>query len=161
VAVIESFEDVQAWQSARELRGHVYRLTRSKPFALDFALVHQIRRAAISIGSNIAEGFDRAGNREFMQFLAIAKGSVAEVKDQLYCALDEKYVTQAEFDQIYSLADRTSRLIGGFMSYLRTSDVTGSKFATTRAPHNPKPKTQNPKPETRSPKPETQNPKPL
>jgi len=145
MAKIERFEDIEAWQKARELRRTVYRFTRTKPFAVDFALVGQIRRAAISAGSNIAEGFERGGNREFIQFLAQAKGSAGEIKDQLYCALDEAYITQPQFDQAYQLADATSRLIGGFMSYLRPAEATGHKFATG-ATANSKPKTQNSKP---------------
>jgi hypothetical protein len=81
VATIGKFEDIEAWPSARRLRQAVYRLTRAQPFAADFALVDQIRRAAISPGSNIAESFERGGNREFIQFLSVAKGSVVEIKD--------------------------------------------------------------------------------
>jgi four helix bundle protein len=146
MATIERFEDIEAWQSARKLRQAVYRLTRGKLFALDFALVNQIRRAAISGGSNIAEGFERGGNREFIQFLSTAKGSVGEIKDQLYCAIDESYITQQQFDETYRLAESTSRLIGGFMTYLRNAEITGHKYDTASARMNPKPKTQNPKP---------------
>ena len=163
MATIERFEDIEAWQTARTLRRTVYRLTRSKPFSSDFALVDQIRRAAISPGSNIAEGFERGGNREFIQFLSNAKGSVGEIKDQLYCALDENYITQAQFDETYRLAESTSRLIGGFMTYLRKAELTGHKFDTS-ARVNPKLKTQNSEPAcapTRmNPKPKTQNPEP-
>ena len=128
MATIERFEDIEAWQSARKLRQAVYLLTRAKPFASDFALADQIRRAAISGGSKIAEGFERGGNREFIQFLSNSKGSVGEIKDQLCCALDECYITQVQFDEVYRLADSSSRLIGGFMSYLRRSDLVGHKF---------------------------------
>jgi four helix bundle protein len=128
MATIERFEDIQAWQSARELRRQIYRLTRSMPYASDFTLVDQIRRSAISPGSNIAEGFERGGNRELIHFLANAKGSAGEVKDQLYCALDERYITRHEFDETYHLADMTSRLTGGFMTYLRKSGFRGYKF---------------------------------
>jgi four helix bundle protein len=146
MATIERFEDVEAWQAARKLRPAVYRLTRQTGFAGDFALVNQIRRAAISGGSNIAEGFERGGNREFIQFLSTAKGSVGEIKDQLYCALDESYISQQQFDETYRLAESASRLIGGFMTYLRTAELTGHKYDTVSARVNPKPKTQNPKP---------------
>jgi four helix bundle protein len=128
MATIKRFEDIEAWKSARELRRTVYRLTRDKRFAADFALVGQIRRAAISSGSNIAEGFERGGNREFIQFLSNSKGSAGEIKEQLYCALDEDYITQDQFDLTYRLADGTSRLIGGFMTYLRKSEIKGHKF---------------------------------
>lgn len=146
MATIERFEEIEAWQSARKLRQAVYRLTRGKSFTTDFALVNQIRRAAISPGSNIAEGFERGGNREFIQFLSHAKGSVGEIKDQLYCALDENYITQPQFDETYRLAESTSRLIGGFMTYLRKTELTGHKFDAAPARVNPKPKTQNSKP---------------
>jgi four helix bundle protein len=146
MATIERFEDLQAWQSARKLRQSVYRLSRERPFSRDYALVDQIRRAAISGGSNIAEGFERGGNREFFQFLSTAKGSIGEIKDQLYCALDEVYISQQQFEDTYAVAESTSRLIGGFMTYLRQSDVTGHKFDTTVGRSNSKPKTQNPKP---------------
>ncbi len=92
------FEDLECWQAARTFRREVYRLSRLPDFSHDYALVDQIRCAAISIGSNIAEGFERGGNRELIQFLSQAKGSAGETKDQLYVALDEAYVTQEQFD---------------------------------------------------------------
>jgi four helix bundle protein len=141
MASIERFEDIEAWQSARQLRRAVYALSRSKAFSSDFALVDQIRRAAISPGSNIAEGFERGGNREFIQYLSIAKGSLAEIKDQLYCALDEGYITQEQFDETYRLADTTSRLVGGFMSYLKNAAFSGPKFDRQSSPVDSKPKT--------------------
>jgi four helix bundle protein len=146
VSSIERFEDIQAWQSARELRRAVYGLTRSKPFSADFALVDKIRRAAISVSSNIAEGFERGGNRELIQFLATAKGPAGEIKDQLTCALDEGYITVIQFDEIYRLAEKTSRAVGAFMTYLRNSEITGHKFDTYSTRANPKLKTQNSKP---------------
>lgn len=151
MAKIESFEDLECWQTARMFRHEVYRLSRSPEFSRDYALVSQIRRAAISIGSNIAEGFERGGNREFIQFLSQAKGSAGEAKDQLYVALDEGYVTQEQFDQAYGLGDAASRRIGGFMSYLRKASVTGYKFDTVSTRANPKLKTQNAKPQGGTP----------
>ncbi len=143
MATIQRFEDIEAWQSARLLRQSIYQLTRGKLFADDFALVNQIRRAAISGGSNIAEGFERGGNREFIQFLSTAKGSVGEIKDQLYCAFDETYISERQFADTYALAESTSRLIGGFMTYLRSTTVSGYKFDTSLRRPNPKPTTQN------------------
>lgn len=131
MATIERFEDLDCWQSGRKLRQTAYRLSRGKSFASDFALVGQIRRAAQSITANIAEGFEREGNREFIQFLSQAKGSVGEVKDELYTALDESYITQADFDAAYQVAEDTTRLIGGLMSYLRRAENSGSKFKRT------------------------------
>lgn len=92
MAKIERFEDIEAWKKARELRKAIYKVSRTGEFAQDFALRNQIRRAAQSTTSNIAEGFERGGNREFIQFLSDAKGSSGEVRDQLYTAIDENYV---------------------------------------------------------------------
>jgi four helix bundle protein len=125
---IERFEDLECWKAGRRLRREAYRFTRLKAFAADYALVGQIRRAAQSVTANIAEGFEREGNREFIQFLSQAKGSVGEVKDEIYTALDENYITQTDFDSAYTLAEDTTRLIGGLMSYLRRAENTGSKF---------------------------------
>jgi four helix bundle protein len=97
-------------------------MTGDGAFARDFGLRDQIRRAAVSVMSNIAEGFDRGGNREFIQFLYIAKGSAAEVQAQLYVAFDAGYLKQEHFQQSYELAGDTSRLIGGFIRYLKTRD---------------------------------------
>jgi four helix bundle protein len=128
VATIKRFEDLECWKSGRRLRQFAYRLSRLDQFARDYALVGQIRRASQSVTANIAEGFEREGNREFIQFLAQAKGSVGEVKDELYTALDENYITQTDFDEAYSIADETTRLIGGMMGYLRRAQSAGSKF---------------------------------
>jgi four helix bundle protein len=97
-------------------------------FSKDFGLRRQIRDASVSVMSNIAEGFDRNGTAEFVQFLAIAKGSVAEVASQLYVAMDQKYVSAAEFDQLIALANETGRKIGALMNYLRKSGIKGVKF---------------------------------
>jgi four helix bundle protein len=138
MATVQRFEDLESWQCGRRLKQAVYGFTRRKPFASDFALVSQIRRAVQSVTSNIAEGFERGGNREFIQFLSQSKGSVGEVKDQLYTALDECYVSPKEFALAYDLAEQTTRLIGGFISYLRRSDKVGSKFVSQSRPA-PKP----------------------
>lgn len=128
MARIERFEDIESWKVAREAVNLVYEATNSEKFRRDFALCDQIRRAAISIPSNIAEGFERDGNKEFLQFLAVAKGSCGEVRTQLYVALDQNYVDQAVFDRIYERLLTTSRLISGMMRYLRQSELRGSKF---------------------------------
>ena len=128
MATIERFEDLECWKSGRELKQTVYRYSRGRSFQPDYALVTQIRRAAQSVTANISEGLEREGNKEFIQFLSQAKGSVGEVKDHLYTALDENYISQVDFDAAYALAEDTTRLIGGFMSYLRRSEASGSKF---------------------------------
>lgn len=133
MATIQRFEDLECWKAGRKLRVLAYQFTKTRPFSSDFSLVDQIRRAAQSVTANIAEGFEREGNREFIQFLAQAKGSVGEVKDHLYAARDENYITQADFDTAYALADDTTRLIGGLMSYLRRAESSGSKFKRSPA----------------------------
>ena len=133
MATIERFEDLECWKASRRLRQIAYRYTRQKPFSSDYALVGQIRRAAQSVSANIAEGFEREGNREFIQFLSQAKGSVGEIKDELYTACDEAYISQADFDAACALAEDTTRLIGGLMSYLRRAENTVSKFKRSPA----------------------------
>jgi four helix bundle protein len=128
MATIERFEDIEAWKKGRELRQAVYAASKRGDFSRDVALKHQIRRAAQSVTSNIAEGFEREGNREFIQFLSDAKGLCGEVRDQLYTALDESYVSREEFNRLYELSIDVSRLISGFMKYLQQSEMRGSKF---------------------------------
>jgi len=125
---IERFEDVEAWQAGRELTRGIYRATRFKQFAKDFALVDQIRRAAVSITSNIAEGFERGGDKEFVHALTLAKGSCGELRSQLYVALDEEYITKTQFDELAGQALAASRLLGGFIKYLQSSTLRGTKF---------------------------------
>lgn len=128
MAKIERFEDIEAWQKGRELTRIIYKITSQGDIAKDFALKDQLRRASISIMANIAEGFEREGNKEFKQFLAMAKGSVGELKSHLYVALDAGKMSQQDFTQLMALANDTSRLIAGFLRYLKDSDHKGSKF---------------------------------
>ena len=117
MAKVEKFEDLIAWQKARELNKLVYQMTQTEPFERDYALKDQIRRSSISIMSNIAEGFDRAGRKEFHQFLVIAKASCAELRSQLYIAHDIKYINEVQFNKITKMAIEVSKII----SSLRTS----------------------------------------
>jgi four helix bundle protein len=110
---IDKFEDLIAWQKARELTKNIYRVTKIGEFLKDFGLRDQIRRASVSIMSNIAEGFERGGRSEFHQFLVIAKGSCAELRSQLYVALDAEYIDIPTFQGLDGLARETSRLVGG------------------------------------------------
>jgi four helix bundle protein len=128
MAKIERFEDLISWQKARELNRLVYKISANGTFAKDFGLRDQIRRASISIMSNIAEGFERGGDKEFAQFLSNAKGSCGEVRCQLYAAFDEKYLSEAEFKQLSERSLGVSRLVSGFMTYLRRSELRGNKF---------------------------------
>jgi four helix bundle protein len=125
---IERFEDIEAWQAGRELTLSIYRATRLQQFAKDFGLVDQLRRAAVSITSNIAEGFERGGDKEFVHALTLAKGSCGEVRSQLYVALDEEYITKTQFDELAGQALAASRLLGGFIKYLQSSTLRGTKF---------------------------------
>jgi len=129
---IQKFEEIEAWQKGRELTRQIYRLAAKEKFARVFMLKDQIKRAAISITSNIAEGFERGGNREFVQFLSTAKGSASELKSQLYIALDADYLTKAEFDELYKQAHTVVLLLGGFIKYLQQSGLRGRKFKAVR-----------------------------
>jgi four helix bundle protein len=128
MATFKKFEEIESWKKARELTKRVYRVSRAAAFAKDFALRDQIRRAAVSIMSNIVEGYDRSGTGEFMQFLATAKGSAAEVRSQLYVAHDEEYLDEQTFRDLSSLATETANMIGGLMNYLRRSGLKGTKY---------------------------------
>ncbi|MCJ7575579.1 MAG: four helix bundle protein [Dehalococcoidia bacterium] len=115
---IEKFEDIKAWQEARVLVNIIYDAVESnKGFTGDYKFREQNHSAAVSIMSNIAEGFSRRSTKEFTQFLFIAKGSVAEVQSQLYVALDQGYINKEKFDELYSKSDEVARLISGFIRY--------------------------------------------
>ena len=119
---INRFEDIKAWQEARKLTKLVYGTVNSSPiFKKDYRLAGQIEGAAISVMSNIAEGFSRKGSKEFIQFLYIAKSSAAEVQSQLYIALDLNYIEQKTFNVIYEQAELTAKLCSGFIKYLNST----------------------------------------
>jgi len=128
MARIEQFENLEAWKKARELAKAVYAITSDGDFARDFGLLDQVRRAAVSVLSNIAEGFERGGDKGFSQFLAVAKGSCREIRAQLYVALDQHYISKEQFDTLSHSALQVSRLLAGLMKYLWDSKYRGSKF---------------------------------
>ena len=128
MATFKKFEEIECWKKSRELTRRIYKASGKAAFARDFGLRDQIRRAAISVMSNIAEGHDRSGTGEFIQFLATAKGSAAEVRSQLYVAIDQEYINDREFDDLGALASETGRMIGGLMNYLRSSSHKGTKY---------------------------------
>ena len=128
MAKIERFEDIKAWQLARVLCKQINGFTLRQAFSRDFRLIGQIKGSSGSIMDNIAEGFERNGNREFIQFLSIAKGSCGETRSQLYRAIDNEYITKEEFDHAFQMAEEASKLISGFMEYLNQSEIKGSKF---------------------------------
>jgi four helix bundle protein len=128
VATVTCFEDLMAWQHARELTRTVYPLTRHGEFAKDFALCDQVRRAAVSVMANVAEGFERDGRAEFRQFLAVAKGSAGELRSHLCVALDQGYIDRATFEATSEKCRETARVIRGLIDYLRGTRMRGSKF---------------------------------
>ena len=119
MATIKQFEDIEAWQTARLLTRTIYGLTRQRPWASDLGLRDQICRAAVSVMSNIAEGFESDDAPQFVRYLGYAKASAGEVRAQLYVALDSGYIDQQTFDSVSALAVKCSRQIHGFISYLR------------------------------------------
>lgn len=128
----KSFEELHIYQRARELTNYVYDKTRAGPFSRDHGLADQIRRAAVSIMSNIAEGFERGATTEFIQFLYIAKGSCGEVRAQLQIALDQQYVSAADFDYLRDLCRRVSGMISNFIAHLQGSNYPGEKVNRPR-----------------------------
>ena len=113
---IERFEDLIAWQKARVLSRAIYSISGKGLFSRDYGLRDQIRRAIVSVMSNIAEGFERGGRAEFHQYLVIAKGSCAEVRSQIYIAYDAGYLSNEEYKQLSTSALELSRIIGGLRS---------------------------------------------
>ena len=122
MATIERFEDIKAWQAARDLVSVVYRVSGRGKFEKDFGLRDQIRRASVSVMSNIAEGFERGSDREFCRFLYIAKGSAGEVRSHLFVASDLGYLTSDEFDDLRARAEEVAKALSGFITYLAPKD---------------------------------------
>ena len=122
-----TFEELHIYQRARELTNAIYRAMRQGDFRKDFALVDQIRRACISILSNIAEGFERGSKTEFIQFLYIAKGSGGEVRAQLQIAADQEYLPMTDYETLHDLCIEVSKRISNFIAYLQGSDYKGEK----------------------------------
>ncbi len=124
----KTFKDIEAWQQARGLTQDIYAISSNGAFAKDFGLRDQIRRASVSIMSNIAEGHERSGTGEFVQFLSMAKGSAGEVESHLCVAFDLGYLDKSTFDRLSSATTETARLIGALMQYLRRSGIKGGKY---------------------------------
>ena len=122
MAKFSSFEEILSWQKARELNVIIYRVTNSNDlFNKDFGLKDQIRRASVSISSNIAEGFERQTTKEFIRFLYIAKASAGEIRSQLYLAFDIKYISENEFNELKLKINEVSKLISGLLKYLHST----------------------------------------
>ncbi len=120
MAKFERFEDIVAWQKTRGLVGDVYSATNNARFNKDFGLKDQIRRASVSVMLNIAEGFARRGDKQFVQFLHVAQGSLAEVQSASYIALDQKYIDDGSFGRLHEHCSEISKMLSGLIRYLRS-----------------------------------------
>jgi four helix bundle protein len=125
---VKYFEDLSIWKLSRQLTNRIYEITASTGFSKDCGLRDQIKRASVSIMSNIAEGFERGGNQEFVQFLSIAKGSSGEVRSQLYIAKDQGYIDNKDCEQLIEDFKKLSIMINNFMEYLKNSGYKGVKY---------------------------------
>lgn len=119
MSTFKTYQDIEAWQKARELTNKIYSFTKQNEFHKDYALIDQLRRACISVMSNIAEGFERDRPKEFVQFLLYAKGSIGEITTQLIIALDQKYIDTHQYKELSDLAIEIGKMIGGLISYLQ------------------------------------------
>jgi len=135
MATIESFEELKCWQEARAYCQSIFTSLLSNMEIKDFALKDQINRASGSIMDNIAEGFGRGGNKEFKQFLSIAKASCTETKSQLYRASDRSYLTKQQFEDLSSQSTVIQKMISGLIKYINNSEYKGSKFMEDPAPY--------------------------
>ena len=122
---IERFEEILSWKKGKELSLQVYEVFR---FSKDYSFRDQIQRASISICNNIAEGFERGGKQEFIQFLYVARGSCGELRSQLGICKDVNYLSESEYNQINALAIEVSKQLNGFIQYLKGSNIAGQKF---------------------------------
>ncbi|MBK7562460.1 MAG: four helix bundle protein [Chitinophagaceae bacterium] len=128
MSTIKNFEDLKVWQKSRILCQQIFEIIEEKNFSKDYKLKDQINGSSGSVMDNIAEGFGRQGNNEFINFLTISNGSVMEVKSQLYRALDRKYIIRQKFDELSLLIEEISKMIFGLIAYLGKSDFRGQKF---------------------------------
>jgi four helix bundle protein len=128
MASFKKVEEIKAWQKARELNKSVGSYIDSGRFKTNFRLINQIEGSAGSIMDNIAEGYERSGNREFLQFLYVSKGSCGEFRSQLYRALDRNYITQNEFSELYEQSKEIIVMLQKLIDYLESSDYKGVKY---------------------------------
>jgi four helix bundle protein len=128
MALAKRFEDLDVWIAAKDASVMIYKITENENLRRDFGLKDQIRRASISIISNIAEGFERNGNKEFIQFLSIAKGSAGEVRAQLYIIKELEFINEEEFTLLNEKVTQVSKMLSGFINYLKQSELKGTKF---------------------------------
>lgn len=128
MATFKTFEEIHAWQKARDLNQKVGQFIDSGRFQRNYRLINQIEGSAGSIMDNIAEGFERSGNREFLQFLYVSKGSCGEFRSQLYRAIDRNYIQQTEFDELFALSKEIINKLQKLIDYLQTSELKGTKY---------------------------------
>lgn len=133
MATITQFEDLEIWQLANSLSNEIYDIIKGSDLNSDFSLRNQIDRSAMSISDNIAEGFEREGNKEFIHFLSIAKGSCGETRSQLYKVFYRKYIDDKKFEELKSKAKLISKKISTFMKYLKNTEYKGNKFQEPQA----------------------------
>jgi four helix bundle protein len=136
MATIKCFEEIKAWQKARALNEKIGGYIDNGKFKRNFRLIDQIEGSAGSIMDNMAEGFERSGNREFLQFLYVSKGSCGEFRSQLYRALDRRYIGQAEFDELYQLSKEVIVMIQKLIEYLEQSELKGTKYKFRKSPNS-------------------------
>lgn len=132
MAVAKRFEDLEVWIAAKDASVMIYKITENESLRKDFGLKDQIRRASISVISNIAEGFERNGNKEFIQFLSIAKGSAGEVRAQLYIIKELNFINEEEFVLLYEKVTQVSKMLSGFINYLKQSELKGTKYMSEK-----------------------------
>jgi four helix bundle protein len=128
MATWKNFEELKVWQKARKLSQRVYELTNRPPFSTDYRFKDQYRAASGSIMDNLAEGFERGGTKEFIQFIGHSKGSAGEVRSQTYRAFDVHHINQEEFDEIFAEVVEISKMLNGLMGYLKETEIKGIKF---------------------------------
>lgn len=136
MATIRSFEEIEVWKRARVFAQKIYSYTSQGTFAKDYSLKDQINAASGSIMDNIAEGYGRGGNKEFITFLAYARGSADECRSQLYRGFDRRHITEEIFTELIMEASEISKMVSGFINYLQNSDFRGSKFHIPIEPYN-------------------------
>jgi four helix bundle protein len=128
MSTFKKFEDMEVWKKAMVLTRGIYKSSNQPSFSKDYNLANQLRKSSVSIASNIAEGVERDGNKELVNFLYIAKGSCGELRCQLYIALDQNYLDRKSFKELYNLATEISRSLMKLIKYLQDSDYKGNKY---------------------------------
>lgn len=128
MATVNEFEELEVWKKARALSKDLYKATKKEPFCRDYYLAGQVNKSAASVKSNIAEGFERDGHGELMQFLSIAKGSAGELRSQIHTAYDRDYFEKGDYEMYVNRAKEVSRMLHGFIGYLKQSGKRGKKY---------------------------------